>query len=340
MRGGALIWPLRIGLVACCAVAPWFMEPWCVVVLLLALPVLRALLDAMRERLTARACVLGGCLCAGLTLPRWVLPVIILWGTGLLAMSLLRVPCGSRTIRASVLHGLATGVTLLALLVWRMDGLLVPGLAQALVDWVDRSPNSVKLLLSAYQIGLSRLEGQLALVPALRIFQAVIIPPAVRQELLYSLRTSLESLLQLYLPRWMMGWLLLTALLPALAAEGYLHSRRRRSDLPPPTQWHIPEGWAVAVLLMLLMSFLPYLTNSPVLICMGEMCSTLGYWAYAIQGAALLTAVLAKRRASPLLIGAIVALGVTVLPLVLFFLGGYDQLSDPRQLRGAHQDMD
>lgn len=340
MRDGALIWPLRIGLAACCAVVPWFAGPWCAVAVLLLLPVLRALLDAMRERWTARVCVLGGCLCAGLMLPRWLLPAILLWGLGLLAMSLWRVPCGSRTMRASALHGALTGVVLLGLAVWRTGGQLVPELAQALVDWVDHHPNSATMLLNAYQMGLARLEGEMALIPALRIFQAIVIPPAVRRELLYSLRASLETLLQMNLPRWMMGWLLLTALLPALAAEGYLRGRRRRSDLPPLSMWHIPDGWVAGVVVMLLMSFLPYLTASPVLCSLGELCSTLGYWAYAAQGASLLVSMLIARGMRPPLIGALVALGVTVLPLVLFFLGGYDQLSDPRHLRASRQDID
>lgn len=338
VRSGAMIWPLRIGLMVCCAALPWLAGPWYALVMLLALPLLRALLDVSHERLTAWACVAGGCVSAALTLPRWLWPAVAVWGLGLMAISFLRVAPGKATIRSGAVLAAAAGATMLMLLVQRYGGQMIPGLAQEVIDFIDQHPSSVEMLLSAYQTGLARLEGDLALVPALRLFNVIIMPPDVRLQLLNSLRFTLETLLEAYLPRWLVGWMMLTALLPALAQEGCLYGRGKHSDLPPLWQWYLPRGLAGGMSVMLLLGFLPSLTQSPVLGYLGVMCGTLGYWAWAAQGASMLVSLLSARGFQPLGCGLIVALGVTVLPLALFLLGCYDQLFDPRLLRGRRND--
>lgn len=337
MRGDAMVWPLRIGLVALCAVVPWLAGPGYVIALLLALPVLRALLDGMREHWVARVCVLGGCAAAVPLVPPWLISAVVVWGLGLLAMSLLPVPPGRRTIRASAVHAVCTAVTALALASARWGGSLISGLAQTLIDRIDASPNSAITLLSAYRLGLARLEGDLALIPTLGFFNPAILPD-VRQQLLFSLRTSLETLLQAYIPRGVMTWMLLTALLPALAAECYLRSRNRRSDLPSPRLWHIPNRMTSGITLLLLLGLLPYVSGSPVLGLAGTMCNTLALGACAVQGASFLADFLARRSIRPLLCGLIVALITAMLPTALFFFGIYDQFLDPRHLRGSQDE--
>ena len=334
MRGGALIWPLRIVLIACCAAAPWFVGAGYAAAVLLALPILRALLDAMHEHIVACVCVLSGCLCAALLFPAWLRPAIALWGAGLMAMSVLRVRAGSRTMLAGLALAAATAVITLALALPQSGGQLVPWLAQAIVDRIDGHPNSATMLLNAYQAGLARLEGDMALIPALRIFGAIIIPPDTRLELLYSLRASIESLLTSLLPRGIVLWMLLTALLPAIVAEGVLRGAGRHSDLPPLERWYMPRRLTNAVVVMMMLGFLPYLTASAPLVSLGEMCYTLGYWACALQGASLMLFLMVGRGVRPLGRWLLVALGVLFLPLALFFLGGYDQFRDPRHLRG------
>ncbi|MCH5287971.1 MAG: hypothetical protein J1E43_11140 [Christensenellaceae bacterium] len=338
VRGGAVIWPLRIGLTACCALLPWLAGPWYALVMLLALPILRALLDASHERLTAWLCVAGGCISAALLLPRWLWPAVAVWGLGLLTMSFLRVAPGKATIRSGAMLAAVTGISVLALSSLHFEGQMISALAQEAIDAIDRHPNSAAMLLSAYQAGLARLEGDLALVPALRLFNIVIMPQAVRMQLLYSLRFTIETVLQAYLPRWLVGWMLLTALVPALAVEGCLYGRGKHSDLPAPSRWYLPGRLAAGMMVMLLLSFLPYLTQSPALGYLGAMCGTLGYWAWAAQGASTLAYLLTGHGFRPLTCGLLIALGVTVLPLVLFLLGCYDQLCDPRLLRGSRSE--
>ena len=338
VRGGALIWPLRIGLIACCVVVPWLAGPWYAAVMLLALPILRALLDATHEHAVARVAVLGGCLCAAWLLPAWSWPVTALWGLGLLAMSFLRVRPGSHTLLAGLILSAGTAMLALAAAAVPSDGQIIPWLARLAVNGIDRHPNSAGLLLSLYQSGLARLKGDLALLPALRLFNTVIIPADVRVEMLRSLQYSFERLLESYLPRALTGWMLATALLSALAAEAGVRSLGRRSNLPPPGEWHVPPSWNAGVIALLLTSFLPYLTAAPVLLYLSGMASTLGYWAIALQGASLAVCLLLERGFRPAACGIIVALGVTGLPLALFFLGVYDQFRDPRHLRGSRDE--
>lgn len=335
VRGSAWIWPMRIGLVACCSLLPWLSGAWFAVCVLLLLPVLRAFLDALEERWTARACVLGGCFSAAMLLPDWALPVILLWYAAMTVMSLLPLSPGRTMIRWHIVLALLTAMVLLALLTGQYEGRLMPGLAQTAVDLIDQHPNSASLLLTAYQMGLARLEGNAAVTPAYQIFQFIVIPAEVRQQLLYSLRASLETLLQAYLPRWLTGWMILMALLPALAAEFGLHARDRGSDLPPLDRWYIPRRWSFAVMVMLFMGFLPYLTGAGVLVTLSAMVSTLAYWVCVIQGASLLIRIMDSRGFGPLTRCAAVTLGTVMLPILLFFLSCYDQYSDPRHLRGV-----
>lgn len=338
MRGGVFNWPLRLGLIACCALVPWCVTPWYAAALLLALPLLRAPLDAMREHLLSRVCVLCACLCAALLLPAWLRPVIILWCAGLIAMSFTHIRPGSRTVLAGLALALSALVLLLALARSCSGGQLIPWLAEAIVDQIDRHPNSPALLLNAYQMGLARLEGDLALLPALRLGKAIIIPANVRLQMLYSLRASLEALLESLLPQGIICWLLTMALLPALAAEGILHLRGRHSDLPPVSRWYLPPRMATGATVMLLLGFLPYLSGASALVYLGGMCYALGYWACALQGAALAVFLMRGRGMKPPLCGLLVALGILALPLPLFFLGCFDQFRDPRQLRGPRDD--
>lgn len=339
VRGGATMWPLRLGLTAGCVALPWVAGPWYTAVMLLLLPILRALLDGFQERPTTWVCVAGGCVAGGFLLPEWLWPAVVLWCAGLLAMSILRVRPGKATIVSGAALAAAEAVMLLALLYGRCEGRIIPGLAQMAVDWVEGRSNSAEMLLMAYQTGLARLEGDLTLAPALRLFGTVVMPSEMRLQLLYSLRGTLEILLRSALPEWLVGWMLLTALVPALALEGCLRGRGRRSDLPPLGQWYLPGRYAVGAALMLMMGLLPLLTRSPVWACLGSLCGTLGYWALATQGASVLVSILTERGVSPVTCGAIILLGMTALPLILFLLGGYDQLCDPRLLRGSRNEM-
>ena len=338
MRGGVFNWPLRLGLIACCAVVPWFLSPGYTVALLMALPILRALLDAMHEYPLSRLCVLCASVCAAWLFPAWLRPVLILWGGGLIAMSLTHVRTGSRTILASLALAVAALLLTLALTLPRSGGPFVPWAAQAIVDAIDRHPNSPAILLNAYQAGLARLEGNQALIPALRLGNLLIISPDTRLQMLYSLRTSLEILLAAWLPQSIVGWLLAMALLPALAAEAVLRLRGRSSDLPPLSRWYLPREMATGVVVMMALGFLPYLTDQPLLVGLGEMCYALGYWVCALQGAALMIHLMLGRGMKPLLCGLFVLLVMTMLPLALFFLGGFDQFRDPRHLRGPRDE--
>ena len=338
MRGSARKWPLRLGLTACCVLLPWLAGPWYAAVMLMALPVLRALLDGFQERPTAVICVAGGCVAGGFLLPEWLWPAVALWCTGLLAMSAVGVRPGKATIFSGAALAAAETVMLAALLYGHYAGQVIPGLAEVAVDWVDGHASGTEMLLMAYQTGLARLEGELALAPVLRLFGTVVMPPEMRVQLLYSLRGTLEVLLQSALPEWLVGWMLLAALLPALALEGCLYARGRRSDLPPASQWYLPGRLAVGAALMLMLGLLPLLSQSAVMSCLGGLCGTLGYWALAAQGASVLVSILSRRGVSPVACGALVVLGVVALPLVLFLLGGFDQLCDPRHLRGSRNE--
>ena len=154
-----------------------------------------------------------------------------------------------------------------------------------------------------------------------------------------SLRTTLEIMLGAYLPVWLVGWMLLVALVPALALEGCLKGRGLRSDLPPLECWYLPDRMAVGAAVMLVLSWLAVMTESPSLGYLGAMCGTLGYWAWAVQGASTLLSALIARQVSPVFRGLLIAAAVALAPLVLLLLGCYDQFRDPRHLRGSRNEM-
>lgn len=338
VRGGAGNWPLRLVLVALCAVVPWFAGLWYALAMLLALPVLRALLDAMHEHWTARACVAGAWVAGGFLLPEWLWPAVSLWCVALIAMSFLRVPAGPKTVLAGAVLAAGTGVIALAVAAAHYGGQLIPGLAQSAVDMVDQHPNSAELLLRAYRTGLARLEGDQALVPALQFLGFIIMPADVRLQLLYSLRTTLEITLEAYLPIWLVGWMLLVALVPAAVLESCLRGQGRHSDLPPIHRWYLSDRLAAGAAVMLMLSLVVYLTDSATLRYLGAMCGTLGYWAWAVQGASTLLSVMRARQMGPFLRVPLMALAVAVAPLVLLILGCYDQFRDPRHLRGSRNE--
>lgn len=334
MRSGRAVWLLRAGLIVCCAALPWLAGVWCAAAVLLALPILRALLDAMGEHAVSRICVLCGGVSAARLLPAWLWPAVAFWIAGLLALSLLRLSSGRRALLGCAA---LTALTCVAVLVCAWASFReppIPLLAQFLTDLIDRQPNSAELLLGAYQSGLARLEGSLAMTPAVRLFQMIFLPVEVRRQLLNSLRTTIETLLSVYLPQWLTAWGLFTSLFSALAAEGYLLSRGRHSDFPPLAGWYLPRRLAGVTALLTLGNLLTLLSVPPVFRYFGAMCGTLGYWLWALQGASLLIFLLQMRGAKTIICVLAVALGVTVFPLALLLLGCWDQFRDPRGLRG------
>lgn len=327
MRDDPLVGTLRVGVIACCVVLPWLTGPWCAAAVLLALPVIQAMLGAMRERFVARVCVLGAWVAGMCLLPAGFRPVVALWCAGQMVVGLTGWE-GRRLMIANAALAVLTEALalLLADLSWKDP--IIPTLAQMAVDWVDYSPQSAAWLLNAYQAGLARLPSDLAMVPAVRVFQAIIIPPETRLQLLYSLRASLESILYASLPSWLMAGVLCSALIPSLISEACLRGRGRHSDLPALEDWRMTAKQSAVTAVLMLGGILPLLTEQPVLVMMGMMSGFLGFWGYAVRGAVYLYGSLLAWREHSALRWILPVLLLLVFPLGLILYGIFRRIGE------------
>lgn len=326
------------------AVFPHVLGQWYTVVLLLALPLVTAAVCAMKER--AAGLVGIGCLALwvlpvmpeSLAIPSWLLVAAVLWlALNAAALLLSDQLSGKRLLIYWGYASLMTVITALVTAMYRYDGLVTDGLAASICARIDALPvlQKPQVLVMLYQSGLARLDTETArlLAAGVKVAGVLGVSPEIQQQLLWSFRTTLEKSLPALLPELLVQWGLLMTLLSGLVKDSLLRWRTGKGQLPPFYEWHMPTPLGRMALVLMLLGAIQLFTGNAALAQMAIMCRTLGYWAFAVQGAALLCHGQREHGASNVRCGVLAAIALLLVPFVLMLIGLYDQFRDPRGLR-------
>lgn len=213
---------------------------------------------------------------------------------------------------------------------------IFPGVAEALTAWIDARPDAGDILLQCYQLGLSRLEDDLQ--PVVSLFGKLVMSREVRNELLYSLRYTLEISLQSLVPQLIGAWLLLTLVLTTALPDVLRRRHGKRGVLPPFGDWRMTD-WARRHLnLMAVVYLVSILVDSPVVTAVGSMCASVFQYAYLIFGLAVMEGMTKQFGTARFLRRVWMAGCILFAPFVLVILGMADRMFDLRKLRRLTDD--
>ena len=203
------------------------------------------------------------------------------------------------------------------------------GVARAMCDLINESPQRNTILLNAYNAGLSRLD----LSGPLSSLTFVLMPDATRLQLLYSLRVTLEEML----PSAMCNGIVVHTALTVLLCTVLPDWRRRRNGekgvFPPMEEWYIPRGLGLALLVLCVGWLFATLSTGGVEVYMGLLCVAVFRAAYTLQGICLLLWMEKKmgiRSAVRNLWAVVLSMLAPIVPIIM---GLIDQRRDSRHLR-------
>ena len=228
--------------------------------------------------------------------------------------------------------------TVLCLLAWCGMLLLVSGgtgmspaqaMAQEVCYIIDTHPQRNTILINAYSMGLARLDGTTTLTS----LNYVLMPEEIRNELLYSLRGSLEIALPQALCDSMIICTAITVLLCAALPDWRRRRRGETGELRPMEEWYIPRGLGLGLLALGLGWLIATLSGGGTDSYFGLLCLAVFKVAYTLQGICLLLW-LEKRMGIRSVLRNIGALLLSMLaPIVPMIMGLIDQRRDARHLR-------
>jgi len=304
-----------------------------VIVIQLLLPVAAAMTGAVCSPL------IPGILCALAAITGWAvfpaeaLPVVLIWCAGCALTSCL--PMKKRFLRPALRAGLCLAVwgIGLAILLSLTGGKIVSGLAKAACDWVDRSPNSTDILLRAYSAGYARLAGTEALTPAIRLLGSILIPEGIREQMLLSLRVSIEEVLPNLLCGAVVYHTALTVLLCTVLPDWLRRKRGEKGEFALMEQWYMPRRLGAAVFALCIGWIMAMLAQDGVGAYLGWLCADVFRVAFILQGICWMQW-MGKRmgiRSAARNIWSVI-LGI-VMPLIPMIMGMIDQRRDARHLR-------
>lgn len=328
-------WVLRGGSIVLAAGIPLLSGIPGALALLLVLPVAVECCRAAGERPACCAAIAAFCAGCCYAVPALALPALVWCGAGL-GMSLLGgdEPRGRGLAWAALCTALLCG-----LLVWmnfHYEGQVFAGLAEDAVTWVNAQDNAGEMLLRCYQVGFSRLEGDMQ--PVVNLLGMLVMTQQVRLELLYSLRTTLEALLTSLLPQVIVFWVLATAVLTAALPDVVHRKGGRRGRLSPFGTWRLSASQRRCLNVLALGYFLPLLTGSAVVSLMGSLCAATFHCAYMLLGLAVMEGLTKQYGTARLLRRLWMAACLVLAPVVLVILGIADGAFDLRKLRRSTED--
>lgn len=328
-------WVLRSSYVLLAACAPLLAGLPGILALLLLMPVAVECCRATGEHPTCMAVLGVFCAVSCWMQPGIAVPVLAWCATG---MAMCLVHRGSARRRGACWAALCLAM-LCGLLAWaslRHPGDLFSWLAERIVAWVEAQEGSDMLLLQCYQMGYSRLEeGNQLLVGVLGNLG---ITPQVRQELLYSLRTTLEQQLPSVMPQAMVAWVLLTAVLTAALPDAIGRKRGQKGQLSPFGEWRLDVPLRRCLNLMALGYLLELLGTSAAVVTMGNLCAAVFRYGYILLGLAVLEGITKKAGTARALRILWMAVLLLLAPVLLVILGIADWYLDPRRLRRSTED--
>jgi len=217
---------------------------------------------------------------------------------------------------------------------------LFTGSAKVFMDYLLAQPNSDQLLLQLAQAGVAGVTKEMAAqqdltTMVMQLFSnRVVLLPQVRAELAATALTTMEGLLYLKGPEWLVNLVVGGGLAVLCVPIG--HMRRHDLDtlaMPAFTTWHLPRGMGRGSLILLAGFALRYLGPGMVEVYLGIMLVSAFQWIYMIQGAALWEYTQKKMGRSQAARRGFIAAAGLLFPMVLVALGLIDQVRDSRGLR-------
>lgn len=259
-----------------------------------------------------------------------------LWGGCGIGMLMWRQGDGFR--RGMVWTGLSAGLLCIAL-VWLghcYPAGIIPGLAEGIVNWIDARPDAGNILLQCYQMGFSRLEEDLQ--PVVNLFGRLLMTRDVRNQLLYSLRYTMEVSLQTLAPQLIAAWLTLTLVLTTAVPDMLRRKQGRKGELPPFSDWHMTDWARKHLNFMALVYLLCLFTDNPMLIMVGNMCAATFQYAYLIFGLAVMEGITKRFGTVRFLRRLWMTACILFAPFILVILGIADRMFDLRRLSHSTED--
>ena len=306
---------------------------------MLLLPPVSAVLAVTSGWWGAAMVCAGACGACILVFPPEALPLSLGWC--ILCAVIPVIPLKKKAARPFLWAGLCLGawITGIVMLLGITKGQIVTGLAQIFCDWVEKSPQCNTILLNAYSMGYSRLEGTAALVPAVQVMGHVLISEDVKMQMLYSLRVSLEGMLPSVLCETLVYHTAVTTLLSVALPDWRRRKAGAEGELPPMERWYIPRGLGLALMALCLGRVVALFSSNGAAVFMGWLCWAVFKAAYVVQGLCLLQW-MEKRMGIRSVIRNIWAVVLSILaPIIPMVMGMVDQRRDSRHLR-PHEEVE
>lgn len=337
-RSGTITLAARVLTLLAAGALPFAAHPAAVTALLFLTPLISACACAAGWKHHGVLMTLTVCLCtwaAGLV--EQVRCLACLWFAAALLMDMLP---AFRQHRRAVLGWsvLTTAIVCVAVTMLRayFGGAAIQGMADALADWLGGREDSNRLLLTLYQMGYARLEGDMAQTPAVQMFGRIIMNPETHRELVNSLRTTLKYLFNEQLPGWIATYLIVSALLTAVVPEGIRRRKGQATELPPVHKLYMDRKAAMGACMLMLCGLARFLTPSLAVCQASGMAMTAFTVLYSAQGVCLIVWWLRNgqyHRGGWLITAALLLFLLPMIGTLLLILGVADQFADPRKLR-------
>lgn len=332
MRG----WLLRGCAIVLAAVLPLLLGAPAAMAMLLLMPAAVECCREADERLACGGAIAALYLACWITLPEALSGVALLWCAAGAVM--LAVRDGHAVKRGAAWVGICLAMLCIACMIlsYRYQGQLCEGLAWDMVSAIAQREDGAQILLQCYQAGFSRLEDDLA--PAVSLLGQLALTAEVKQQLMYSLRTTLAALLETLIPQVVVAWLLLTAVLTAALPDVVRRRRGKAGYLPPFGEWQLTDTVRRHLNVLVVGYLLMLFTDQPLLVLLASLCAAAFQYAYMVLGLAVMEGV-TKQHGTVRFVRRLWMAGCTLFaPFVLVILGVVDRGLDLRKLRRLPDD--
>lgn len=328
-------WVLRVGFVLA-ALSPLLLGTPAVLALWLLMPVAVECSREVDENYFFFGAILVLLGVTWYTQSRDMLPLAMVWGG--CGMGMLIWSQQSVMKRSAAWVGICLVFLLMTCLLLNSSyqGQAAEGLAREIVEWINLREDSADILWQCYQMGLARLEDNES--PLINLFGMLLMTPEVKQQLLYSLRFTLTTLIRTLIPQAVMAWMMFTAVLAAAVPDVVRRRRGLRGRLIPFGEWCMTDTMRRCLNLMVVGYLLQLFVDAPLVATLGSLCGAAFQYAYMILGLAVMEGVTKQFGTARPLRRLWMAACILLAPVVLVILGVVDGWFDLRRLRRSTDD--